>query len=206
MMKFFKKILIAASIFFCSTAAFAGDNSPVVILNHVSQQMIGGLEQNKSKIKSSPKIIDNLVEKYIVPHIDIDRMTGSILGRGYWTKASSAQKKQLITELQKMIIATYSAAFASYDNDKIQFYPLRGDVNAPELQVQSVVVRRSGQKIRVDYNVEKLNGTWMVYDFSIENVSMVQSYRSQFAGTLSQGGVPLLIQQLKAHNQSQGNG
>lgn len=203
-MKIFKKILIVASVFFCSTVAFAGDNSPVTMLDQVSQQMIKGLEQNKSQLRKSPKIIDGLVEKYIVPHIDIDRMTGSILGRSYWTKATPQQKKELIVELKKMIISTYSAAFASYDNDVIRFYPLRGNVSAPELQVQSIVVRRSGQKIKVDYNVEKLNGQWMVYDFSIENVSMVQSYRSQFAGTLNQGGVTLLIQQLKAHNKNQG--
>ena len=68
------------------------------------------------------------------------------------------------------------------------------------LVVKSLILRRNGQKISVVYNLERQGDSWLIYDFSIENVSMVQSYRSQFANVLEQGGVKLLIQRLQAHN------
>jgi phospholipid transport system substrate-binding protein len=70
------------------------------------------------------------------------------------------------------------------------------------LTVRSVIIRRSGQRIKVDYNVVRSGDSWKVYDFSIENVSMVQSYRSQFSDVLAQQGMSGLLQRLKTHNKN----
>src|SRR3989338_4814248 len=198
-----KKILMlifsALSIVLVSTA-FAV-SSPITMLDQMSQQVINGLEKNKTKLKQDPSLAYNLVEKYITPKVDVSRMTCAILGRQYWQQTSSSDKKELIAQLKKLVISTYSGAFSSYDGDKIKFLPLRNDYQmAQSLVVQSLILRRNGQKISVVYNLERQGDSWLIYDFSIENVSMVQSYRSQFANVLEQGGVKLLIQRLQAHN------
>jgi len=66
--------------------------------------------------------------------------------------------------------------------------------------VNSIIVRKSGQRIPVNYNLSRVGSSWKVYDFSIENVSMVQSYRSQFSGVLASSGLTGLIQRLSQHN------
>ena len=70
------------------------------------------------------------------------------------------------------------------------------------MTVRSMIIRHTGQKIGVDYNVVRSGDSWKVYDFSIENVSMVQSYRSQFSDVLPQQGMAGLLQRLKAHNKN----
>ena len=101
------------------------------------------------------------------------------------------------------MISTYSATLASYDGDRVQFYPERGNGNAAGqtiVTIDSVIIRRNGQRIPISYNLNKNGGQWKIYDFSIEGISLVQSYRSQFAETLTQGGMPALLKRLIAHN------
>jgi phospholipid transport system substrate-binding protein len=100
------------------------------------------------------------------------------------------------------VISNYSAALADYDDDRVEVYPLRKNAQSGRiLTVQSVIIRKSGQRIPISYLVSNSTGNWRINDFTIENVSMIQSYKSQFAAPLSEGGLAKLIQQLGSHNQ-----
>ena len=43
-------------------------------------------------------------------------------------------------------------------------------------------------------------GQWMLYDFSVDGVSMMASFRSQFAQELQQSGIDGLVNKLAQHN------
>src|SRR3990167_6864254 len=173
--------------------------SPESMMQNVANRMISQLEKHKSHLNT--QTIDRIVNQVLVPVVDMDRMAGSVVGAQYWRNASSQQRQQFINELKKMVIATYAAALSSYDGDRVRFYPLRDRYqNKKAIQINSVIVRLNGQQIPVSYNLLRSGNGWRVYDFSVENVSMVNSYRSQFAGVLSQSGLNGLIVKMKQHN------
>lgn len=177
--------------------------SPVTVLQTAANQMISSLAQNKGKLKQNTGIIYGIVNRVLLPYIDLNRMSMAVVGRQYWTSATPAQRSEFIKQFTHLVTSTYAAALASYDDDVVKFYPIRGDYSKSNtLTVRSMIVRRNGQKIAVDYNVVRNGDSWKVYDFSIENISMVQSYRSQFADVLSRQGMDGLLKQLKAHNQT----
>ncbi len=182
----------------CSVALAV--QSPLALMQGMSLKVLAGLSKNQAQLKANPAIISNLVHQYLIPNIDTERMAGSVLGRDIWMKATPVQKAQFIQLFTKLVISTYSSALASYNGDVIQFYPMRGGFDQPSVQVNSVIVRQNGQTIGVNYNLEQIGGTWKIYDFAIENISMVQSYSSQFAGTLAAGGLPALLQKLQQRN------
>lgn len=191
------------TLFLVLNIAQAAVVSPVTVLTDVANQMLNSLAQNKAKLHNGDGVIYGIVRSVLLPHIDLDRMAMAVVGRQYWMSASPQQKTEFIDQFTHLVTSTYSAALASYNNDKVQFYPLRTDYTQSKvLTVRSVIIRQTGQKIAVDYNVIRDDDNWKVYDFSIENVSMVQSYRSQFADVLSRGGMNGLLQQLKAHNKN----
>ena len=194
------KVKIAGLVLalFCSVALAV--QSPLIMMQGISNQILSGLSKNQDKLQSNPAIITNLVHNYIIPHVDTQRMAGTVLGRQVWMSATPVQKAQFIKLFTQLVISTYSSALASYNGDVIQFYPIRGSYNQPSVQVNSVIMRRNGQTIAVNYNLEQVNGSWKIYDFVIENISMVQSYSSQFAGTLAAGGLPALLQKLQQRN------
>lgn len=196
-------VVVSLSLALTLGAARADVVSPVTVLDTAANQMLSSLAQNKSRLKQGDGIIYNIVSKVLLPYIDLDRMAMAVVGRQYWTSATAAQKTEFIDQFTRLVTSTYAAALASYDDDKVQFFPIRGDYSANRtLTVRSVIIRRSGQRIRVDYNVVRSGDSWKVYDFSIENISMVQSYRSQFSDVLAQQGMSGLLQRLKAHNKN----
>lgn len=199
-MKRLKKWALLFPLFVFCSLAFAAP-SPLSTMQSVANQTLSYLQKNKSRLKGNPQLIHSIVNRVLVPHIDADRMGGAVVGRRYWSDATPAQRSEFIRQFKYLVISTYSNALSSYDDDKVRFYPIRGNsAGQKTVQVRSVIIRKNGQRISIDYDLALSGGQWKVYDFSIENVSMVQSYRSQFAGVLARGGLPLLIQRLVIHN------
>lgn len=173
--------------------------SPVAQLQGIANHMVQNLEQNKSRL-SNFSVIRGIVNRVLLPHVDLDRMSASVVGR-YWRAATPAQRATFKSEFSYLVTTTYASALSSYNRDRVQFYPVRENYEGRStVQVQSVIVRANGRRIPVSYNVVRAGSGWKVYDFSIENVSIVQSYRSQFASVLSSQGMPGLIDRLKRHN------
>lgn len=193
--------ILSIGLLFAFIAARADVVSPVTVLNGAATQMLNSLEKNKSQLKKGDGIIYNIVKQNLLPYVDVDRMSMAVVGRQYWQTATPAQKSEFIDQFTHLVTSTYAAALASYDDDKVQFFPIRGDyASARTVTVRSQIIRRTGQKIAVDYNVVRSGDSWKVYDFSIENVSMVRSYQSQFSDVLAQQGMAGLLQRLKTHN------
>ena len=161
--------------------------------------MISQLESNKTQLHQM-QVIRNIVNHVLLPHVDLSRMSSAVVGRE-WRLATPAQREQFQKEFSYLVTTTYASALASYDGDKVTFQPLREDYAAKQtVRVSSIIVRKNGQRIPITYDVERNGNAWKVYDFSIEHVSMVQSYRSQFQGVLAQGGMNALLVRLKIHN------
>ena len=57
-------------------------------------------------------------------------------------------------------------------------------------------------QIDINYNMEKGDSGWKVYDVVIAGVSLVQNYRSSFASEIQKSGVDGLIATLSAKNRS----
>lgn len=199
----FRKIKITSAIAvllcFVSVSVYAV-TSPVTMLQGIADGMIKQLEQNKRHLRDR-SIIDGIVDRTLVSHVALDRMGMAVVGRQYWAKASADQRATFVRQFTRLVTSTYAAALASYDGDVVRFYPLRVNFNARRvMQVNSVIIRRSGRRIPIIYNLVRDGNGWKIYDFSIENVSMVNSYRAQFAEVLANSGMPGLLSRLERHN------
>lgn len=199
-----KNILKSLGIFilFCmlSPLCFAV-TSPTEQLQTVANKMISQLENNKSNL-GSMTVIRRIVNNVLIPNVDLDRMSASVVGR-YWKTATPAQRTQFEKEFSDLVTTTYASALSSYNGDKVIFQPLRENFNDRQtMRVSSLIVRKNGQRIPITYDVVRSGDAWKVYDFSIEHVSMVQSYHSQFSSVLAQGGIPTLLTRLHNHNRA----
>lgn len=197
---FLNRFYVLFLLLFLSPFCFAL-TSPATQLQGVADRMISQLENNKSQLKSM-SVIRGIVNKILIPTVDLNRMSASVVGRD-WLSATAAQKAQFKKEFSYLVTTTYASALSSYNGDQVQFYPIRGNYQAQQtLRVNSIIIRKNGQRIPISYDVLRQGNDWKVYDFSIEHVSMVQSYRSQFSGVLAQGGMIALLARLQTHNHS----
>ena len=65
-----------------------------------------------------------------------------------------------------------------------------------QAEVQTKVITSSNE-IPIFYRVILKDGTWKVYDVVVENVSLVQNYRSQFNSILAKNTPDQLIEILR---------
>ncbi|MDQ2993913.1 MAG: ABC transporter substrate-binding protein [Pseudomonadota bacterium] len=191
------------SILLCVNAlafAAAADSQPVVVLKQSAQQMVSMLKANHARLHNQ-KFLHAQVRAIVLPRFDLQTMARSIVGRNYWASATAAQRAAFIREFTSLVISVYAAPLADFNGDQIQFLPQRENAGTRSV-VRTQIIRPTGQKISVVYQMLKAGETWKVYDFSIEGISMVSSYRAQFAGVLQQKGLNGLLTDMQQHNRS----
>lgn len=173
--------------FFIGTV-FAATPNPMVMLQTISNKMVQSLRQNRPQLKSNPKLVYRLVNSIIVPHADVAGMSRAVLGRNAWNSASASQQRAFQSAFKDVVINTYESALNAYTNETIKFNPLRESYEGKtQLQVQSYVIRQDGPPVSLNYRVVLKGGRWLLFDLNVEGVSMLQSFKAQFASQLSRG-------------------
>jgi phospholipid transport system substrate-binding protein len=167
------------------------------MLEHSANEIISTLKANKSNLKSNPHIIYKAVETNLLPNIDVPGMARSVIGRQIWQKASASERDAFSKAFTKLVIRTYSSPLAQYTDETVQFLPIRGSLNNRFLRINSVIVRSEGQNIPLSYSLVSKEGQWKIYDISVEGVSLLQSFRSQFAQVLQHADIKEVIKQMQ---------
>lgn len=172
-------------------------NSPVPMLEQTADKIIAVLKDNKATLKHNPNVVYSAVERHLLPIVDVQGMSRSVLGRQVWMKATEAQRANFSREFTRLVIRTYAGPLAQYSDETVQFLPIRGSINSRFLRVNSLIVRSQGQNIPLTYSLVDKNGQWRIYDISVEGVSLLQSFRSQFAQALQNSSIDELIKQMQ---------
>lgn len=202
MKNYLSSIFIGLLLIFSVGVATAASD-PVVMLQSLADQMIQGLKSHKASLKSNPGYVYSLARRVVVPQADLDEMSKRVLPASVWNQATPAQKAQFKKEFTTLLVRTYGSALSDYSDEGVKFFPVRGGVGGrTNLKVDSQIIRSDGPAIAVSYRVMLEGSQWKLYDMIVEGVSLLESFRSQFADKLSQGNMDALIQNLASHNSS----
>lgn len=193
-MRGIKSLLVVLSCIF-ATLSF-GETSPVPMLESTAGQIIHTLSTQKANLKSNKAIINQAIRQYLLPHVDVAGMSRSVLGREAWTKASASERSQFAESFTNLVIRTYANPLAEFNDEKIKFMPIRGGVTGRFVRVNSIIVRSSGPNIPLSYSLVNKGGEWKIYDMSVEGVSLLQSFKQQFAQSLQSSNMKTLIEQM----------
>jgi phospholipid transport system substrate-binding protein len=112
-----------------------------------------------------------------------------------WNKLSNAQRKEFVQLYQQILEKAYIDKILAYTNEKIT-YDKEIKLTNNQVEVQTFIIT-SSKKIPISYRVFLSGGTWKVYDVIIENVSLVQNYRTQFNNILDKNSPEQLLDILR---------
>jgi phospholipid transport system substrate-binding protein len=199
-------LVIMACLCLQSVTAVAGQSDPVALLQSIANNMIQGLKANKATLKTKPGIVYSLANRYVVPYADLNEMSRRVLPPQTWNSATAAQRAQFKRDFTTLLIRTYASALTSYQDQEIQFYPIRGGYQGVNnVEVSSDISGSNSSTIHVTYRLLRSGGSWRLYDMSVEGVGLIDSFRSQFADILSQGDMNLLLKRMGRHNDGDDN-
>jgi phospholipid transport system substrate-binding protein len=184
------------TLFLVFPAILFAQDSPLPMLQQSAQQIISTLKENKVSLQNNPKVIQDAVQRYLLPNVDVSGMSRSVIGRQAWNAASASERAEFSKAFTQLVIRTYSTPLSKYTDETIKFLPQRSKSEGRFARVDSLIIRSNGQNIPLSYSLINKNGEWKVYDLSVEGVSLLQSFHNQFGQILKNASMGELIQQM----------
>ncbi len=114
---------------------------------------------------------------------------------GNWGKLNPGQQREFIQLYRQILEKAYIVKILSYTDEKIVFSK-ENMLSSNQAEVQTKIIT-SAKEIPLFYRLILKDGAWKVYDVVVENVSLVQNYRSQFNSILGKNTPDQLLEILR---------
>ncbi len=176
-----------------SRVSHAAD-TPRTVVEATAQQTLAILN---SSVADAEKI--QRLQRIAYENIDFETMTRLVLAK-YWRQFTPDQLQQFQDEFKRALTLSYSRRIGQLGREKVVILGERAEPLG-DVTVQSRIVGKAGD-VRADYRLRQKGATWHVIDITVEGVSIVSSYRTQFQQIIGQGGPQQLLAQLRAKNAS----
>jgi phospholipid transport system substrate-binding protein len=200
-MKKIKVLLLALVWANVAAAARADVQAPDALVRDTAQEVLTVVKQDKDIKSGNQKKVLDLVEAKVLPHFDFDRMTRLTAGKG-WRAATPEQRTVLVKEFRTLLVRTYTAAFSRYRDQTVEVKSPKMQPGDDEVMIKTLIVKPGEPSIAVDYEMEKTDQGWKVFDLSVEGASLVATYRGTFAEEIHKGGIDGLIKSLEDKNRA----
>lgn len=148
-------------------------------------QLKGDGKKNERRLK---------LRQVISQRFDFTEMAKRSLG-SHWRRLSPEQQKEFVKLFTRLLEDAYLDKIESYNGEKVQYLNERQEDNYAE--VATKIIDNRGQAFSIDYRLHNVNGNWQVYDVIIEDISLVNNYRSQFNRVLSRSSYEELLQRMR---------
>jgi len=147
----------------------------------------------KGPDKKEEKI--NLIRKLVYTLFDREGVSRRVLAR-QWRKLNDQEKKDFIFLFSKLLEQTYMDRIDNYSGQQVAYIGEKIDGKYGILKTK--ILSKNDKDIIVFYKAIKKNSKWLIYDVSVEGVSLVNNYRTQFQSIIMQSSYDNLIKTLKA--------
>ncbi len=147
-------------------------------------------------LKGDAKVLERrtAVRKIANEIFDFQEIARRSLGR-YWLPLSEAQRTEFVGLFGDLLERSYIAKIDLYGGEKIVYSGERveGDLAA----VSTKIMTKNGTEVPVDYRLFRRGERWMIYDVSVEGISLVSNYRTQFNKIIQTSGYSSLVEKMK---------
>jgi phospholipid transport system substrate-binding protein len=187
-------VLLAMVIMAQSGLAFAGVPTDQV---RATVDRVMAILQDPN-LKSADKLQERreLLNKTISARFDFAEMAKRSMG-GEWRRLTPAQQKQFVDLFAELLRDNYIADIESYKGEKVAYKREILDDDQQYAIVQTVLKSPKGDEYSINYKVYLMDREWKVYDVVIEDVSVVNNYRAQFARLINQSSIDGLFRALQ---------
>jgi phospholipid transport system substrate-binding protein len=176
--------------------------SPAVLRAGVPTDQVRSTIDEVLKILNNPNLSSQAAKEerrsrlrqVIYPRFDFAEMARRSLGPT-WRRISPAEQQEFLRLFTELLAESYVNNIESYNGEKILYG--RETQEQEYAEVNTKLITKRGEEIPVDYKLHKVDGDWKVYDVVIENISLVNNYRAQFARLLTKSSFAELLDRIR---------
>ena len=188
-------LLPLAGLVALAAAAPAAAGPPTDQLKGAIERVLSTIEN--PALKGEGKVMDRRreVRKIANDIFDFGEISRRSLAR-HWQGLSDRDREEFIVLFGDLLERSYVSRIEQYGGEKIQY---TGEKVEGELAVvSSKIIAKGGTEVPVDYRMLRRGDRWLVYDVSIEGVSLVANYRTQFNKIIQTSSYKDLVKKMKA--------
>ena len=175
----------------------SGDD-PVSLVQDTTVHIFADVADNLERYKANPEELQALVQKDLMPLLDINYAARLVLGQ-----AGRGLPKEKIDEfadsMSRLLISRYSTGLLYFSSEvELNVLPQRGELNEKLTRVRTRVRLPSGGQAPVDYAFRKTADGWKAFDVIVEGISYVTTYRNQIMPEVQANGIDSVIERLNS--------
>ncbi|MDJ0786719.1 MAG: ABC transporter substrate-binding protein [Myxococcota bacterium] len=139
------------------------------------------------------------IEDIAIRNFDFYTISRLVLARG-WKRMTKEQRTEFVDQFQQYLAETYGSRIQRYTQQSVDIVGERLEKNG-HVTIQTRIAGAEADGVSVDYRLRSKNeGPWRVIDVTIEGVSVVASFRSQFKELMASGGPEEVLRRLRDKN------
>lgn len=155
------------------------------------------LEDRTAPLAGRAERFRELLDKYFAT----DAIARWVLGR-HWAQLDPQQQREYRRLFEDLVVYGYVKRFGEYTSERLHIVRTLADSDTQATVFSEIERPSGGQPIRVDWRISGRDGVYKITDVVVENVSLSQTWRSDFSSVMQQGGGALaLLQTLEERTQ-----
>ena len=182
------RLLTAAAIVLVAAPGWAG--APTDTVKEYTDAVVKVLEDQSLKVADRRTAVRKLASEAF----DIQETARRALGP-HWQQRTPAEREEFVGLFADLLERTYIAKIDLYGGERLKFTDekIDGDIAT----VRGKVTTKQGQDIPVDARMHKKGDRWLIYDVTIEGISLVSNYRAQFDRIIRTSSFNDLVKRLR---------
>ena len=189
---FRRGLVLLLLVFGIALPGWAGE--PTDQIKQTTDKILSFLTNPSLKGPSKTAEREKLIRQAIDERFAWEEMARRSLAR-YWDQRSDGEKKEFVRLYSDLLERTYMDKVEGYSGEKVTYEGESIDNGYAVVKVK--IVTKKNTDIRVHYRLKRDGNKWLVYDVSIEGVSLVNNYRTQFNNIILKSSYENLVKRLR---------
>ena len=189
---FLRSMLIFFLVFGMTLPGLAGE--PTDQIKQTTDKILSIITNPALKPPSKTAEREKLIRQAVDERFDWEEMARRALAT-HWAKRTLEERKEFVRLFADLLERTYKKKVEDYSGEKVLYEGETKDGDYATVKVK--IATKKDKDIPVEYRLKKEGNDWFVYDVSIEGVSLVNNYRTQFNSIIVQSSYENLIKRLR---------
>lgn len=165
---------------------------PMAVVKSVVDPALQILSDKQTPLRDRQEKLRSLVSN----NFDFTAMSRSALGY-HWRDLNESQRRDFTGAFTAFIQDSYLSKIQDYSGQQVQFIG-ESQPDPGEAQVRTQILQPGGkQPVQVNYVLRQDNGRWLIYDVTVDNISIIANYRNQFNRVINRSGFDTLMADLR---------
>ena len=186
-------VVLAGLVVWAPAPARAG--APTDQLKASVEQIIKVLEDPGLRADARSQERRAAIRKEAEGVFDFTETARRALGR-HWQGLAEKDRQEFTSLFTDLIERAYISKIERYSGERIAYAGEAMDGGLATVRTRFVT--KQGTEVPVDYRMQQRGDRWLVYDVSVEGVSLINNYRTQFDKIIQTSSYAELVRKMKA--------